>query len=190
MVVRVVYQPFRSTTEPPPFSAFPSFVHALHANVSNIIRAVSEYEIVWKWNGKRRSASIWCFLLLERGVPSPGVMKTNFEDGPCSTRNRAESIFHRAMSNSGREDSRRILERLTVNFYLFSYLFIIVRNVKNRRFRFRFLRLSVRIIVKYVDEMRNCATVERLLGGTWKTQTLYCVHRYFSDIQSTPVDRK
>lgn len=189
MIARVAYQPFRSTTELPPFSAFPSFVHALHANVSNIIRAVSEYEIVWKWNGKRRSASIWCFLLLERGVPSPRVMKTNFEDGPCSTRNRAESIFHRAMSNSGREDSRRILERSTVNFYLFSYLFIVVRNVKNKRLRFRFLRLNM-YIVKYVDEKRNCATVEKLLEGTSKIQTVYCVHRYFSNIQSTPVDRK
>lgn len=189
MIVRVMEQPFRSTTEPPPFSAFPSFVHALHANVSNIIRAVSEYEIVWKWNGKRRSASIWCFLLSERGVPSPRVMKTNFEDGPCSTRNRAESIFHRAMSNSGPEDSRRILERLTANFYLFSYLFIIVRNVENKRFRFRSLRLNM-YIVKYVDEKRYCATVEKLLQGTSKIQTLYCVHRYFSNIQSTPVDRK
>lgn len=165
MVVRVVYRPFRSTTEPPPFSAFPSFVHALHANVSNIIRAVSEYEIVWKWNGKRRSASIWCFLLLERGVPSPGVMKTNFEDGPRSTRNRAESIFHRAMSNSGREDSRRILERLTVNFYLFSYLFIIVRNVKNRRFRF--LRLNT-YIVKYSRWKEKLRDRWKTVGGNVK----------------------
>lgn len=45
-------------------------------------------------------------------------------------------------------------------------------------------------IVKYVDEKRNCATVEKLLEGASKIQTVYCDHRYFSNIQSTPVDRK
>lgn len=113
-------------------------------------------------------------------------MKTNFEDGPCSTRNRAESIFHRAMSNSGPEDSRRILERLTANFYLFSYLFIIVRNVENKRFRFRSLRLNM-YIVKYVMKrdtvrlLKNCCRERqryKLFTASIVISATYRVHRW------------